>query len=157
MIDRLPHTAQTGVALLQEFDSVESAQQIMESDLRYQFNLDGAMLRLDYSHAAQPAAAVSASATSDWICPGCSAVNFSRSDLIPMQSLASSQPEAVQCSGPMKHRTVHNTTSIADCMHLNGGHVLICRPFFGINNMSIMCHVKHGACCLGSRKSHQLA
>ena len=63
---------------IQEFDSVESAQHIMESDLRYQFNLDGAALRLDYSHAAQPAAAASASATSDWMCPGCSAVNFSR-------------------------------------------------------------------------------
>ncbi|KAL3163303.1 hypothetical protein ABBQ32_009695 [Trebouxia sp. C0010 RCD-2024] len=61
-----------------EFDSIESAQHIMESDLRYQFNLDGAPLRLDYSHAAQPPAAASASATSDWICPGCSAVNFSR-------------------------------------------------------------------------------
>ena len=63
---------------LQEFDSVESAQEIMESDLRYQFDLDGVPLRLDYSHAAQPAAAASASASSDWICPGCSAVNFSR-------------------------------------------------------------------------------
>lgn len=61
-----------------ELDSVESAQQIMETDLRFQFNLDGAPLRLDYSHAAQPAAAVSASASSDWMCPGCSAVNFSR-------------------------------------------------------------------------------
>lgn len=57
---------------------MESAEQIMESDLRYQFDLDGAPLRLDYSHAAQPAAAASASASSDWICPGCSAVNFSR-------------------------------------------------------------------------------
>lgn len=57
---------------------MESAQQIMESDLRYQFNLDSEPLRLDYSYAAQPAAAVSASASSDWICPGCSAVNFSR-------------------------------------------------------------------------------
>ena len=63
---------------LQEMDSVESAQQIMETDLRYQFNLDGTPLRLDYSHGAQPAAAVSASVTSDWVCPGCSAVNFSR-------------------------------------------------------------------------------
>lgn len=57
---------------------MESAQQIMESDLRYQFNLDGEPLRVDYSYAAQPAAAASASASSDWICPGCSAVNFSR-------------------------------------------------------------------------------
>ncbi len=64
--------------LMQEMDSIESAQQIMETDLRFQFNLDGAPLRLDYSHAAQPAAAVSASASSDWMCPGCSAVNFSR-------------------------------------------------------------------------------
>ncbi len=63
---------------MQEMDSIESAQQIMETDLRFQFNLDGAPLRLDYSHAAQPAAAVSASASSDWMCPGCSAVNFSR-------------------------------------------------------------------------------
>ena len=63
---------------MQEFDSVESAQQIMESDARYQFDLDGTPLRLDYSHGQQPAAAVSASATSDWICPACSAVNFSR-------------------------------------------------------------------------------
>ena len=63
---------------VQEFVRVECAQQIMESDLRYQFNLDGAPLRLDYSHGAQPAAAVSASASSDWICPGCNAVNFSR-------------------------------------------------------------------------------
>lgn len=59
-------------------DSVESAKQVMETDVRYQFQLDGAPLRLDYSHAAQPAAAISASASSDWVCPGCSAVNFSR-------------------------------------------------------------------------------
>lgn len=68
----------TDCVRVQEFDSIESAQHIMESDLRYQFDLDGAPLRLDYSHGAQPAAAASASATSDWMCPGCSAVNFSR-------------------------------------------------------------------------------
>ena len=37
---------------MQEMDTVASAQQIMETDLRYQFNLDGAPLRLDYSHGA---------------------------------------------------------------------------------------------------------
>ena len=63
---------------LQEMDSIESAQQILESDLRFQFNMDGAPLRLDYSHAAQPPAAISASASSDWVCRGCSAINFSR-------------------------------------------------------------------------------
>ena len=73
---------------LQEFDSLESAQEIMESDLRYQFNLDGALLRLDYSHGAQPAAAVSASASSDWICPGCNAVNFSRWGMLSKLSVA---------------------------------------------------------------------
>ncbi len=72
------YNADVACISMQEMDSVESAQQIMETDLRFQFNLDGAPLRLDYSHAAQPAAAVSASASSDWMCPGCSAVNFSR-------------------------------------------------------------------------------
>lgn len=72
------NVSQTVPLTVQEFDKVESAQQIMESDARYQFNLDGTSLRLDYSHGVQPAAALSASAGSDWICPACAAVNFSR-------------------------------------------------------------------------------
>lgn len=95
----------------------------MESDLRYQFNLDGAPLRLDYSHAAQPPAAASASATSDWICPGCSAVNFSRCVRVhwplPLGLIASlyscvSSLRAV----PGKHWILHVKCPDVFCCHL---------------------------------------
>ncbi|KAK9816422.1 hypothetical protein WJX72_000054 [[Myrmecia] bisecta] len=63
-----------------EYDSVESAQAVMDSDARRALQLDGQTLHLDYSHAPapNPASASGAASMQDWVCSMCQAVNFAR-------------------------------------------------------------------------------
>ena len=70
----------------QDFDSVELAMALMESDGRDELHLGGSYLGFEYSVSPQPAlaaagaaaAAAAAASTLDWICSMCQAVNFSR-------------------------------------------------------------------------------
>ncbi|KAI8477118.1 MAG: integral membrane protein DUF106-domain-containing protein [Monoraphidium minutum] len=76
--------ASRGMARL-EFESVEAAQVLMESDARSGVFIGGARLRLDYDAAPPssgeqqgPAWAAAAAAAQDWICEMCNAMNFAR-------------------------------------------------------------------------------
>ncbi|EIE24714.1 hypothetical protein COCSUDRAFT_41038 [Coccomyxa subellipsoidea C-169] len=63
-----------------DFDSVESARALMESEAAEELKLMGQSLQLEYSVSPQPAHAAGSSDQSllDWICSMCQAVNFSR-------------------------------------------------------------------------------
>ena len=69
------------VAVLQDFASVEEAEDVFEAGMDDPFTLEGELLRLDYSHNPPPVAAQGHTdqGPSDWICDMCQQVNFSRS------------------------------------------------------------------------------
>lgn len=66
--------------MLQDFDCIESARAVMESETADELQLLGQRLRLEYSVSPQPAQATGGADQSllDWICSMCQAVNFSR-------------------------------------------------------------------------------
>jgi RNA-binding protein 5/10 len=69
--------------LLQDFATVDDARVLMESEARWQLQMSGHQLLLDYSHGA-PASRSGGSQSAelqpalDWICDMCNAVNFAR-------------------------------------------------------------------------------
>lgn len=66
--------------ILQDFDSIEAATEMMESEAAEHLQLMGQRLQFEYSVSPQPAHADGSSEQSllDWICSMCQAVNFSR-------------------------------------------------------------------------------
>ena len=65
---------------MQEFNSIEAAKALMDTEARDSLSLNGKLLTLDYSisqHASR--GGTDASNLADWICTMCQAVNFSRS------------------------------------------------------------------------------
>ena len=80
---------------LQEFDSVESAQRLMEDHVEKAIDMDGTSLMMQYSsgasayggsyrgggHAGEGQGSVSSGAH-DWICPMCRGINFFRCVLL---------------------------------------------------------------------------
>ena len=63
---------------LQEFNTVEAAQALMESDARDSLSISGKPLTLDYSISQYGSRDAQAGSLADWICTMCQAVNFAR-------------------------------------------------------------------------------
>ena len=64
---------------MQEFNSIEAAQALMDADARDSLSLNGKLLTLDYSISQHASKGIDSSSLADWICTMCQAVNFSRS------------------------------------------------------------------------------
>ena len=64
---------------MQEFNSVEAAKALMDTEARDSLSLSGKLLTLDYSISQHTSRGADASNLADWICTMCQAVNFSRS------------------------------------------------------------------------------
>lgn len=66
--------------VVQDFDTIEAATAMMESEAAEDLQLMGQRLQFEYSVSPQPAHADGSSEQSllDWICSMCQAVNFSR-------------------------------------------------------------------------------
>ena len=63
---------------LQEFNTIEAAQALMESDARDSVSINGRPLTLDYSISQYGSRDAQAGNLADWICTMCQAVNFAR-------------------------------------------------------------------------------
>ena len=63
---------------LQEFNAIEAAQALMESDARDSLSINGRPLTLDYSISQYGSRDTQAGNLADWICTMCRAVNFAR-------------------------------------------------------------------------------
>lgn len=70
-----------------DFESVEAAERLMESEAKYNIQVDGVRLYLEYSHSGPgpwaqgdsgATSSVAGGAALDWVCNMCSAVNFAR-------------------------------------------------------------------------------
>ncbi len=66
------------LGLLQEFNAIEAAQALMDSDARDTLSLYGKPLTLNYSVSQQGSKGSQASNLADWICTMCQAINFAR-------------------------------------------------------------------------------
>ena len=67
-----------GQPAVQEFNTVEAAQALMESDARDRLSINGRALTLDYSISQYGSRDAQAGNLADWICTMCQAVNFAR-------------------------------------------------------------------------------
>jgi hypothetical protein len=63
---------------MQEFNSIEAAQALMDSEARDSLSMNGKPLTLDYSISQYGAKSSQAGDAADWLCTMCQAINFSR-------------------------------------------------------------------------------
>ena len=79
-LKRWDYSVDDQASAMQDFMSVEAAEEVFEAGMDDPFTMEGEVLRLDYSHNPPPAAAQAAidQGPSDWVCDMCQAVNFSR-------------------------------------------------------------------------------
>ena len=91
---------------------MENAQNLMESEARWQQVLDGQKLFLDYSYGLPMSGAGGGGSapTQDWICTECQAVNFSRW-VLRVQGLADGAPAASAC---VTHAFKDSTTWVCE-------------------------------------------
>ena len=71
---------------MQEFNTIEAAKALMDTDARGSLSLNGKLLTLDYSISQHTSRGADAGNLADWICTMCQAVNFSRSFKAPLCS-----------------------------------------------------------------------
>lgn len=92
--------------VLQEFESVEAAEDVMDREGRYLDLEDGSELVIEFSHNHAPSGG-QASQGMDWICGRCQATNFARSALPSLRCST--------VSGQMAWRTVVRLYARALC------------------------------------------
>jgi hypothetical protein len=100
--------------LLQDFESVDDARQLMESEARYNSVIGGQVLFLDYSSGPPGGAAGQGPAGGpalDWICDMCSSVNFARS-ASPPDNTTTAQHGTDQCIPSVRRLAVQRCHTV---------------------------------------------